>query len=842
MRASPFLLLLVACTGGVADLPPDAPVVGIAPELPGTDDGLVVVIRAPSTDPDGEPVTYTYAWFQDGFPRADLTGDTVPASETAKGEVWEVQVTPNDGTLDGDPVTAGTTVVNSPPALTLALAGDAPASDEDVVLVPTATDPDGDTVTFAWTWTVDGLATQYVTETVPAEATARGEMWSVSAVPTDGEDAGAAAALTVEIGNSAPFALAVALSPEAPAATDTILASVEGEDDDGDTIDWTYDWWVDGTLIQSGPSDALAPGSFAKHQEILVEVTPADGIEAGAPLASASVVARNTPPSATAAALSPEAATEATTLTCVGAGYSDPDGDPEGWTWQWYVGGASAGMAATLDGASFSRGDVVWCEGTPYDGEEAGATVASAPLTVADTAPVITGATLSTLSPTEMDTVSVALVASDADGDTIVYSYAWFVDGRSVSTDETLTGASFVRGAAIYVVVTPTDDTLAGAPVASDVATAVNSAPVANAVTLSSAAPATNDTLSVTVSGTDADGDVLTWTYAWYVDGAPAGSGSTLSGASAFDKGETVWVVVTPNDGTVDGAPLTSDAVGVVNTAPSAPGAAVEPELAYEGDELICSVSVGSTDVDGDVPTYRFAWSVDGASYTGATDSAGDSVVPGADVAADETWTCTVTADDGDGGVASASASTFVWWYPTSWTQVYSNALTSLSGITRWNGSLGGQTISSVGGRSCFLQYSDWNQGWLTPTRSGSAYEAVEVDVYIPTSASPSLSFYLYDSALWFSATGSTWTFGDSATLGTGTWTPNTWNTVRVEVDHVAYVATVYINGTAMLTDVALSSPGSYTSDAIAMHGSGSYGSTANKACWSNLEIYEGTR
>jgi formylglycine-generating enzyme required for sulfatase activity len=78
------------------------------------------------------------------------------------------------------------------------------------------------------------------------------------------------------------------------------------------------------------------------------------------------------------------------------------------------------------------------------------------------------------------------------------------------------------------------------------------------------------------------------------------------------------------------------------------------------GDDLTCSVTTASTDVDGDALTYSFAWDVDGVDYASATDSATISFVDGADVGGDETWTCEVVAGDGTGtsGVGTDSVLT----------------------------------------------------------------------------------------------------------------------------------------------------------------------------------------
>ncbi|MBM4393870.1 MAG: LamG domain-containing protein, partial [Deltaproteobacteria bacterium] len=284
----------------------------------------------------------------------------------------------------------------------------------------------------------------------------------------------------------------------------------------------------------------------------------------------------------------------------------------------------------------------------------------SAAITISNTAPVLASVSLSTAAPTENDTLSATLGAtSDDDGDTVTVSYEWFVNGTSAGTGTTLSSSSFAKGDTITLVVTPWDGTSWGSPVTSDVATAVNTPPAVSSVTLSPEDAYTDDVLTASASATDLDGDSLSYTYDWYVDGllAQSGASATLDGATAFSRDEEVHVVVTPNDGDTDGTSATSSALTVANSAPTAPEVEITPEDAEEGDDLTCTVVTESTDADGDAVTYSFAWDVDGVDYTGATDSAAESVVDGADVGSGQTWTCEVVAGDGDATSSVASSS-----------------------------------------------------------------------------------------------------------------------------------------------------------------------------------------
>ena len=222
----------------------------------------------------------------------------------------------------------------------------------------------------------------------------------------------------------------------------------------------------------------------------------------------------------------------------------------------------------------------------------------------------------------------------------------------------TLAGA-FMAGQLVACTVTASDGK-SGTDTDTGSVTIGNTAPVVSSVTLSPSTVYTSDTLTATVVSSDADGDSLTTSYAWTVGGSlVSATSATLSGASYFSKGQAVYVTVTANDGTTSTA-LTSSSVTVSNTAPTAPVVEVTPADAVSGDDLTCTVTTASTDVDGDALTYSFAWDVDGVDYTSATDSATDSVVDGADVGGDETWTCEVVAGDGTGtsGVGTDSVLT----------------------------------------------------------------------------------------------------------------------------------------------------------------------------------------
>jgi len=643
-----LVLLSIGCNKA-----PSAPAITIEPELPGTGDNLLASITKQAVDDNAkDSVAYTYTWYQDGLERGDLREDTVPASLTTKGELWEIEVTPSDGKVDGAVGAAATTIDNTAPNATVELSPAMPVAEDDLEVSATGTDPDGDVITFAYSWTVDGVDSSHAGDTVPAVDTLRGQVWEVTIVPNDGEDPGEPVTVGVTIDNTAPAIVVAELGPEPAFETTTLEALYVAEDIDGDAVSASYAFYVNGSLVQDSTDPTINGDHFDKGQQVRAVVTPTDGFANGNPANTNTVEILNSPPTYMSATLDPAEIYEDSTVSCVAGAWNDFDGDTEGSTTAWYVEGNLVSSDRTIDGGSFDRGDELYCELTPHDGEEAGDPVTSDVATIWNTAPSVASATLSSTSPSASDAITVAVAgASDADGDSITLGYAWYVGGVVVSTLPSLAGSAFVKGDTIYVDVTPSDGRDDGATVTSDVATAVNSLPVVTSLLVSPTTIYTDSDLVGSAATSDGDGDSVSLSYAWYVDGSVVGGSSdTLAGDTWFDKGQSVHLVVTPNDGESDGATAASSASTVLNTLPTAPTIGITPTEPEGGtDDLLCEILTTSSDADGDTVTYGFSWTNNGAVHTGAQlDDATSSLVPAIDTDDNQTWLCTATPDDGE--------------------------------------------------------------------------------------------------------------------------------------------------------------------------------------------------
>lgn len=540
---------------------------------------------------------------------------------------------------------------NEPPdglAVSIGPDGAQTGHDLTVSIDTPATDPNGnDTVSYSYAWTVDDAKTEHDTETVPWTATRKGQTWRVVVTPADGKATGPSATAEITVANSPPTAT-VTIVPEAPTTEDRLELDVETDDPDNEVVQKSYAWFVDGTAA-SIREERVPPTYTAKGQVWEVVVTPGDGEGDGEP-ARHSVTIGNSPPSVGGATVSPSAPDRTTVAECLGQGWADADDDPEGYQVEWLVDGSSVATTHTLDVGPYARGSKIRCVLTPTDGDDLGESETSAEVTIVNTPPSVGEVVIGPDRPQAGTDITAELTdVVDLDGDEIVLEYSWRVNGDERSSETFLDGGRYVRSQKIVLVVTPRDTTDVGEPVVSNELISGNSLPVVDSVVLSPADPLTNDVVTATVVTDDADGDTVTVTYEWYVEGTKlTETSASLDGDGGFDKHDEIYVVVTPTDSET-GVAVTSDSLFAANSPPPAPKLVFDPEEPAADEDVTCTIDAQDPDADTDTITYTFAWTVNGTAYTDATTTTttGDTV-PYGDRAEDDEWICSVTPNDGE--------------------------------------------------------------------------------------------------------------------------------------------------------------------------------------------------
>ena len=169
-------------------------------------------------------------------------------------------------------------------------------------------------------------------------------------------------------------------------------------------------------------------------------------------------------------------------------------------------------------------------------------------------APVVT---LAPDPPTTLDDLSAAIVDGvDPEGGVVTQTISWTVDGADAGlTGTVVPSAELDEGEVWAISVVATDEEgLESAPATASV-TVANAPPSAPVITIDPAAPTQAEDLvcAVDVPATDADGDTVSLSYAWELDGAPTSfTGDTLDWLET-EVGDLWTCVATPHDGDVAG-------------------------------------------------------------------------------------------------------------------------------------------------------------------------------------------------------------------------------------------------------------------------------------------------
>ena len=443
--------------GNSAPEPP--PTVGLALAAPGTDDDLTVIPGA-ATDADGDPLSYTCEWAKSVNRGANWSdwghpGLTIDKSLTSKGDWWKAHVRASDGTRCSDwtemaPVEVANTAPGAPATLSLSAA--APLTDDDLSAAPgTATDADGDVLTYACEWaksTDDGATWGEwgnAGATLDRSLTAKGEQWKARARAHDGTAPGPwVESDPVTIGDKAASAPRKPVVTPLGARTDDDLTAAwaASSDPDGDAVSYAYQWLRDGIAVAgqsgttSGLSTMLPRAQTTRGDRWSISVTAQSGSPAlrSTNVTSNVVTIANTAPKAPLAAVIKPGypRTNADLKPVVTAG-TDADGDRLTYRFRWSRstdGGHTWGAwktTRTISRTQTRRGErwrmCVRCT----DGRVWSPFRSAAPVTILNTAPRMPKTlTVSPARPGVDDNLTaVAGGSTDLDNDPLTYEYHW---------------------------------------------------------------------------------------------------------------------------------------------------------------------------------------------------------------------------------------------------------------------------------------------------------------------------------------------------------------------------------------------------------------------------------
>lgn len=515
--------------------------------------------------------------------------------------------------------------VNTPPtASNLMLSPAAPTTSDDLTVAYTYADADDDPESGTTVlWHLNGAAQPSQTSTtLPASATTKGDAWHAVITPSDGEDTGTAVASgSVVIANSVPEVTSVDVSSETPDTNDDVTFTYQSDDADGDTVDATeIRWLLDDSVVASLNNASTLPAVATRAGDTwVVEVRVSDGEDVSAWFTSPDMVvgSSNQPPVINDIILSPADATTLDDLTATWTA-SDPDGDPLVQTeLVWMKDGVHQ---TDLDGLNplpanrTAKGDVWTAVVRVGDGEAWSPFTSSEQQTIANAAPVVIVATITSPTFSALDPLMLNSTAEDPDGDAVqTTDVRWFLNDveQPQGVDMSMVNpTSLVRGDAWYAVITVSDgndETV----FTTDPVVILNAAPQVNVVWPSEVSALVD--LVPTINILDLDNDLTSFSTTWYKNGF-RDAGLTNATSVSADKlaPEQTWRMVVE---ATDGQAVTSVEASVVltNLQPVAEILMVSSAVWF-GETTVLSAE-NSADADGEL--VEFTWSWDGTSATG---------------------------------------------------------------------------------------------------------------------------------------------------------------------------------------------------------------------------------
>ena len=375
------------------------------------------------------------------------------------------------------------------------------------------------------------------------------------------------------------------VTPGTAKVGESVTCSASATDADGGTPTLSYAW----SSGDTGPSMIItSAGDPGDAITCTVTATDEDG---GEGTGTGTVTIDNTAPEVDAVSISPDPAYNDDTLVCT-ATASDADGDTPTLSYQWT--GGAIGASLPLTSIIAAPGDTLSCTATATDAD-GGTNERTGSITIGNRAPTGTAA-ISPADPTASDVLTCAVAdASDPDDDATTVTYTWTIDGTPADADasgDTSTLSDLIAFEQDVVCTATIADSHGASTETTATVTIGNSPPEITDVSLAPTDVFTDDTVTATASTIEPDGQPLTFQYAFYVDDVLVqdSASATLDGSVHFDKGQTIQVTVTADDG-LDSDTASSEVVSVRNSPPSAPTIEVFERDGVVGPALVAGRS-----------------------------------------------------------------------------------------------------------------------------------------------------------------------------------------------------------------------------------------------------------
>ena len=636
---------------------PAQPTVSILPAEVYTNSNINVV-AGNLVDDDGDSVQAFYEWFKNGS-LTTFTSTTIQSSDTTKGEVWTVRVTPNDGYQDGSYSENTVEILNSSPDInSLSINAAQATTSASLTCTGSATDIDGDTITETYLWTNETTGTPIgstASITLSPLSVSPGDSVGCAYTTSDGSDSSSQEQV-IGIINSEPTIDSLSLVPSTPYLGDTVNCIGNVTDIDLETTTETYLWenQSTGATLATSSTLLLNTTNASPNDTVGCTLTVTD-VSGGFATSTSTATVGNLPPSIDSLTFDVNSVAVGDTISCLSS-ESDPEGDIPSMTYTWTneTNGTQIGTGASLTVAtSMATGfDEISCIATATDSYGASDTETIS-IFVDETAPSFTQEANITPNTgvTTNSTLSCTGSAVDPDGGSVGLSYSWNVGTTIIGTTQsiTLSPSSVQPSDIVECIIIATDS--AGEQTTSNTSVMVgNTAPTLSNLSISpSASVYTSTSLTCLVTVADIDNETLIPSYTWKNGASTIGTGDSITLTNTMAQpADNITCEVNVTDGY--GA-STTDSISVLveNTAPILSSVTITPTTAYNDSTLSCGV--GATDGDNQTLTTTYEWN---NTTVGSTLGTSASITLDSSMASHtDNISCTATIQDPSGGTAT---------------------------------------------------------------------------------------------------------------------------------------------------------------------------------------------
>ncbi|MCX8194903.1 MAG: LamG domain-containing protein, partial [Candidatus Micrarchaeota archaeon] len=438
-------------------------------------------------DNQSTTLNVSFRWYLNGVLNSAGTYFSMPnntltnianMTATARLQNWTLEVTAIDPVYNSTPLNSTTiTVSNRAPVMANVSINNSTGGtiywDNDILVGwAQANDSDNDSINFTYRWYRNGVIFQNGTfnNSIPwvrinianmTSGLSGGQNWTLEVWAFDGLNNSSrmnSSTIRINTSNIAPTAYLSSINNSTGGTyfdySSTLVGWAIANDSENETLTIFYRWFRNGSLYSSGSRTGVANNTLTNVANIsgvlggqnwTLEITAFDGTANSTPLNSTQISINNTPPTTNTPTLSLATAYKNTSnITCYNSTTEDPDNHTISFYYLWYRNGESTGITTQhISNSSYNKSQTLICQITPFDGYLNGTAKNSSPLTISNSPPVMTTASInnSTGGSTfyNFSTLLGFARAIDADGDLLNYAYIWYMN-NTVNSSGTSAG------------------------------------------------------------------------------------------------------------------------------------------------------------------------------------------------------------------------------------------------------------------------------------------------------------------------------------------------------------------------------------------------------------------